>query len=186
MTLLLAGLIVFMGIHTLPWLPGARSSLIASLGEGRYRGLFALLSFVGLLMIILGMRGIAFVPVWEPPVWMHSVTAVLVFPALYMVIGRRTGSNVRRLTAHPMLWGISLWAGGHLLSNGDMASMCLFGAFFIYAQLDMAINNHRGARPSAEAAPLKAELKPFIISIIVYGLLFSLHPWIAGVSLVGV
>jgi len=183
MSLLIAGIAIFMLVHALPWLPALRLRVIDVLGEKLYKGIYSLISLSGFVMIVLGMRGVPFVPVYEPAAWAHIVTAILMFPALYLLIGRRTGSNVRRLTAHPMMWGISFWAGGHLLANGDLASLILFGSFLVYSILDMLSANSRGARPASEVAPLAAEIKPLVISIIAYVLLFMLHPWIAGVSL---
>jgi len=185
MSLLIVGISFFMLVHTLPWLPALRLRVINALGEKPYKGIYSLISLSGFVMIVLGMRGVPYVPVYEPAASAHIVTAALMFPALYLLIGRRTGSNVRRLTAHPMMWGISFWAGGHLLANGELASLILFCSFLIYSVLDMLSANSRGARPVSEAAPLTAEIKPLMITIIAYVLLFSLHPWIAGVSLGG-
>lgn len=89
------------------------------------------------------------------------------------------------ITAHPMLWGISAWATGHLLANGDKASVMLFGSFLIYSLFDMVSANRRGARPTGKALAIKTDAIVLIISAVVCIALMFFHDWIAGVPIIG-
>jgi uncharacterized membrane protein len=181
MTLLACGLIIFFATHLLPTRPAWRLLLQAKLGPNRYRGLFSLGSMLGFILIVIGMGRAPHVSLWEPPAWGRLATVVIMFPTLYSITASFLSSRLTKLTAHPMLWGMTLWAAGHLLSNGDLASVLLFASFACYSLFDMASANRRGARPKSRQIPFKDEAKVLLVTALVFIGLLLVHPYIAGV-----
>lgn len=130
---LIAGLILFVAVHSIPLKAELRTKVVARMGEGAYKGIFSLLSLLGFYFIVTGKSSAPVVAVWQPAAWSAWATIVLMFVAIILVVAAYFPSNVKRYTAHPMLWGVSIWAVAHLLSNGDLASMILFAGFGLYA-----------------------------------------------------
>ena len=184
MEIMILGLAIFFAIHLLPTVSVVRNALFLKLGEKAYKGIYALISFVGLYFVVTGKGDAAFVPVWEPPSWSYVVTNISMLFALYCIVAMNMQSNIRRFTAHPMLWGITFWSGGHLATNGDQASMILFGSFLVYSLFDMASANRRGARPKGKKIPLRYDAIIAVISTIGYVVLANLHPYFTGMTLV--
>lgn len=184
MTLLVLGLIIFFAIHLLPSIATLRISLKSRMGENAYRGLFSLISLAGLVLIVMGMGRAEFSPLYEPPTWGRHATSLLMLVALYCLISKEAKTSLRMITAHPMLWGISAWAAGHLLANGDAASVTLFGSFLAYSLFDIYSANRRGARPDGRALAVKTDIMVLAAAAaICIGLMFF-HELFAGVSLV--
>jgi uncharacterized membrane protein len=137
MTLLLAGLVLFLGAHSVrivadPW----RTSMIARIGRNPWRGLYSLVSLAGLVLVAWGYREARLDPfvLWAPPGWTRHVTSLLVLPAFVLVAaGNMRGTRIRAALGHPMVLGTKLWAFAHLLSNGTLADVVLFGAFLAWA-----------------------------------------------------
>mgnify|MGYP002621886252 CR=1 FL=1 len=184
MGLLVLGLAVFFSVHMLTSFRQARAVLIARYGEGTYKGVYSLAAGAGLAMVIWGMVVADTVPVWNPPAWGYR-TALWAMPLAFVLLAASHGkNNLRRLTAHPMLWGVALWAGLHLLANGDLASLLLFGSFLVYSFYAMWAQNMRGAKPSGEVQPLARDVRTVLIGLIVAGVLAWGHRWFTGVALV--
>ncbi len=181
MTLLISGLVVFLGIHLLPSFSGIRAELLEKYGEKRYKGLYSLVAAIGLILIIMGMIYRDFVHLWVPPVWGRHAAIALMLPALILLGAANAPTNIKRFTRHPMLWGVTLWACAHLLANGDLASLILFGSFGIYSLFDMWSANRRGAEKSTEIYPISKDLKVIGMGVVVYVGLLLAHPYIIGV-----
>ncbi len=146
MRLLIAGLALFLGTHVLPMIPSLRAALVARWGEPRYKGMFSLISAVGLLLIVAGYavaddRTRLFVPF--PAARALAPFAMVASFILFAAANMR--GHLRRIVRHPMLLGLLLWASVHLLANGDRAGTVLFGAFLAYAIVDLASALQRGA-----------------------------------------
>ena len=144
MTLLIAGLVLFLGIHVLPMAGGLRSQLRAAVGDKPYRGLFSLVSVLGLGLIIYGKSVAPYVPVWQG--WLpgrHLALAVMPFVFILLAAANMPG-HIRARLKHPMLIGTVLWAGVHLSVNGDLASIFLFGGFLVWAIIDLLSAIARG------------------------------------------
>lgn len=183
MSLLFLGLALFLGVHLVPFAVSAREALVARLGKNGYRGAFSAVSLLGFVLLIVGMKSAPFVHVFTPPSWGRGVTFALMgafavcFAALYLP------TNLKRVTAHPMLWGTAFWGAAHLFSNGDLASLALFGGFLVFALLDMWSLNRRGAKPKTERVPASRDAVVVVVAISLYvGLLF-LHPYAFGVGI---
>jgi uncharacterized membrane protein len=141
MALLIGGLILFIGVHLVPTRPALRSALVARIGEGPYKGLFALASAVGLVLFVFGygqMQGLGRgnPQLWVPPVWSKHLVFLLMIPAMILLAAAYVPSRIRSAVGHPMLSALMLWALAHLLANGDLASILLFGSFLGYAVYD--------------------------------------------------
>ncbi|MEX0975561.1 MAG: NnrU family protein [Woeseia sp.] len=148
MGMLVTGLLVFFGVHAVPMLSGIRAALVARLGEPFYKGLFSIASLAGFVLIVPGFSRTPVVPLWLPPPWSHGL-ALLVMPAAFiLLVAAYIPGNIRRITRHPMLAGIFIWAVAHLIANGDLASLLLFGTFTIYAVIDMLSASFRTAAAS--------------------------------------
>ncbi len=183
MTLLVAGLIVFFGVHVFPWFPARRDATLAMLGRQRYRGLFALLSAIGLGLIIFGYGTAERTYLWTPAEGARHLAYMIVPVALCLMVAAEVGSNIKRLTAHPMLWGVVLWASVHLLNNGDVESLLLFGGFLAYSLLTMISTNRRGAAPSVEKRPIWRDLIAVVAGLAAAGAIAHFHEFLFGVSI---
>ena len=149
MGILILGLILFLAAHSLrivadDW----RTRQVARLGEHRWKGVVSLASAVGLGLIVwgYGLARLAPVVLWNPPLWTHHVTALLTVPAFILIAAAYVPGNRLRGAArgHPMVVGVKLWAFAHLLSNGTVADLLLFGGFLVWALFDFRSARRRG------------------------------------------
>lgn len=182
MAILILGMVIFMGIHCVPLLPARRQQLINQWGATQYRKRFALIAGVGLLLIIIGKAYAAYVHVYIPPTWGRHLTHLLVLVALILMPAANMPNNIKRFTPHPMNWGVIFWSVGHLLANGDLASIILFGGFGLYSAVDIVSANARGATTVDTRYPLKKNIMVVVAGVVSYGVLIALHPWLFGVS----
>ena len=151
MSFLVLGLILFLGTHSIRIVAdGWRTARVARLGENRWKGLYSLASALGLGLIVWG-YGLARaepVELWAPPTWSRHVAALLTLPAFILITAAYVpGSRIKAAIGHPMVAGVKVWAIAHLLSNGNLADVLLFGAFLLWAVLDF-----RSARQRDRAA----------------------------------
>ncbi|MBD1549357.1 NnrU family protein [Roseibium aggregatum] len=192
MELLVLGLLVFLGAHALPIFSGARNALVARLGAMPYRGLFSVVSAVGLVLIVMGygqarMDGSPLL--YDPPAWTRHVTMLLMLPVFVLLIATYVPGRIRKITRHPMLVAVKLWALAHLLSNGDLASVLLFGGFLVWAVADRISVKRRGdpGTPfSVEVAGKgpAADIFAIVAGLVVYGLfVWKGHALVIGVPL---
>ena len=192
MTLLVLGLALFLGIHSFATLRTARAGLIARLGEGPYKGLFSLVSAAGLVLIVVGYgayRSAGYVPVWEPPQGLRPVTlalnwlAFVALAAAYAPLGK-----IKSTLRHPMLVGVKAWALAHLLANGDLGSILLFGgllAWAVYDRIALKRRGDHGARPPGAAASgvTLGDVLALAVGTVAYAAMFWLHPIAFGVPI---
>lgn len=182
MNLLILGIAVFIGVHLLPCFVSLRQAIIARLGIGPYKGLFSLLSLVGLALIVMGKYRADFQLLWQPPAWGRDVALVLLPPAFVLLAAAFMPTNIKRSTRHPMLWGVLLWSVAHLLANGDRAGLLIFGSFGVYAVLDMLSANQRGAIKQVAVHPFVKDGVTVAAGLTVYAVLLLLHPYLFGVA----
>lgn len=136
MIILCAGLILFFVPHLLREL-GLRQSVIGALpSEAAYKGLYTLVALAGLALIIWGKSSSPFIMIWQPVFELRSISHILMIPALVLLVaGNMPMSFMRKILRNPMLLGVFLWSLSHLWSNGDLASVILFGSFALWAGL---------------------------------------------------
>ena len=189
---MIAGLVLFIGIHTLTTRRELRASLIGSVGEGGYKIGYALISLLGLVLIVWGFadyRATGMWIVWTPPKLFKHIAVALMLPAVILVVASYIRGRIYTTLKHPMLAGVKLWAAAHLLANGDLGSMILFGAFLAWAVFDR-ISLKRRADAGAPPIPVGGignDLIAVAVGVVAYlALAFVLHPVVIGVPVVGV
>ncbi len=180
MTLLILGLILFLGWHLLPTRPDLRARLVARLGEGPYKGLFSLVSIAAFVLLVWGYRAAPFVPVWDPPVWMRHLTLLLMVLAAILMVAAYVPGRIKAKLKHPFLTSVKTWAVAHLLANGDLASILLFGSFLAYAVYDRISvkgRQERGLVTVAASGPVRNDVIAVVGGLVVYVVIaFWLHP----------
>jgi len=193
MAILVAGLILFLGTHLVPAMPGLRSSLHSRLGENGYKGLFSLVSAAGLILIVYGYGAARFDGpplVYDPPFWLRHVTLLVMVPVFIFLVAAYVPCRIRNVLKHPMLVAVKLWAFAHLLANGDLASVLLFGGFLAWAVVDRVSIKRRGPGAGQLAFvphdPGKySDIGVILAGLVLYGLfVWKLHEWLIGVPVV--
>ena len=190
MSLLIIGIIIFGGSHLLVMLlPAARNQLQGSLGEGPYKGLFSLVSLIGLGLMIYGFymtRGMLEPDdyLYTPAPWTRHAAMGLVLLA-FIFIGASHGKGYLKLwLKQPMSIGFALWAFAHLLANGERPELYLFGSILVIAVLDIILSMMRGKIPQHEPQA-KSDIRAVIIGVILYLIfLFVIHPYVFKVPIV--
>ncbi|MDY6993914.1 MAG: NnrU family protein, partial [Pseudomonadota bacterium] len=148
MLLLIIGLLILIGIHLLPSVPIQRQQLINRLGETVYQLIFSVIALIGLIILIMGKAQAQLIPLWQPPAWGADV-ALFVMPLVFiLLVAAYIPSHLKKLTPHPLLWGVILWALAHLLTNGDLASIILFASLAVFSVFDIISANKRGTHRS--------------------------------------
>jgi uncharacterized membrane protein len=147
MTALVAGLVLFLGMHSVRIFADRwRSDMIARLGLMRWKGAYSLVSLAGLVLIVWGYGQARLDPVviWTPPPWTRHLATLLVLPAFILIVaGNLPGTKMKAALGHPMVLGTKVWALAHLLSNGTLADVALFGSFLAWAIADFASARRR-------------------------------------------
>jgi uncharacterized membrane protein len=192
MVLLIAGLILFLGIHTLPIFSTARAGLVSRLGENGYKGIFTLVAVIGFGLIIYGYGVARFdgsPQLYDPPFWLRHVTMLLMVPVFIFLVAAYVPCRISRVLKHPMLVAIKLWALSHLLSNGDLASVLLFGGFLAWAVMDRISVKRRvsvGGRNIVQTDPGRySDVGVILAGLALYGLfVWKLHGLLIGVPVI--
>ena len=181
---LLLGVLLFAGVHMIPAAAKpTRARVIERVGEGPYKGLFALGTLGGIALMVVGWRSSAPSMVYATPSGADWVANLLLVPALILFAASGVPTNLKRVIRHPQLTGVATWAVAHLLANGDSRTILLFGGIGLWAVVEIGFLNRRdGAWKKPEPLPMSAELKPLIGGVVAFALFFFLHPYIAGVS----
>jgi uncharacterized membrane protein len=189
---LIVGLIVFLGLHSVRvFADGWRSSRIATWGEGRWKGLYSLGSLVGFALIVWGysMARKAPVVLWNAPDWSRHATALLVLLAFILIAAAYSPPNhFKAALGHPMLLGTKAWAAGHLLSNGNLADLLLFGTFLVWAIVTFrsARIRDRLAHVTYPAGTARGTIIALVAGIVVWAAFaFYLHGLLIGVRPLG-
>jgi len=190
--ILILGLAVFLATHVFVSFREARSSVIERVGMPVYRGLFAIVSLAGLALIIWGYaqyRAHDLVQLWTPPAFMRHVTIGLVLFATIFVVAAFFPSHIKTRLKHPMLAGVKTWALAHLLSNGDLGSVLLFGTFLAWGVYARVAAKRRGDIGAA-AKPAPDGWTNDIIVVVLGGAVFLalgfwFHPYVIGVPVFG-
>lgn len=162
-----AGMVIFVGLHLIPTLPRLRGALIDKLGFNPYRGLFSLAVGLGLGLIIWGKLQASWQPLYEAPAWGRLVALWLMPLSTTLMVAAYLPTRLRSALRHPMLWSVTIWAGCHLLANGDLASVLLFAGMAVFALLDLV--SHRWRSPvSRPRGSLWADAGAVLLGLIGY------------------
>ena len=186
MTLLIIGIVVIIGIHLVPAFSVVRERLIERLGTNGYRLLFSVISTLGLVLLIWGFARAPVIQVWSPPTWTRYVAMVLMLPVFPLLIAAYLPGKIKAKLKHPFLVAIKTWALAHLIANGDLASIILFGSFLAYAVFDRIALKRRvatGLVTVQETGPARNDLIAVVGGLILYVVfLVWLHPLLIGTS----
>jgi uncharacterized membrane protein len=188
MSLLVVGLILFLGIHSVSIVaPAWRNAQVERRGERAWKGMYTLASFAGLFLLIYGSGLARQAPVvlYTPPIALRHVALLLMLPVFPLLFAAYLPGRIQRTAKHPMLLAVKLWATAHLLANGTLADVVLFGAFLIWAVADLISVKRRAVPHSVPGAPPGALNDAIALAggLLVYvGFLFRAHIWLTGVS----
>jgi len=159
MLFLICGLALFLGCHSLRVAPASlRDGLVQRLGTGGFKGLYSIVSLIGFALIIWGYGQARLNPsvVWLPPVATRHIAILLMLPALILMVAAYVPANVLKAKLHhPMVLSVKVWALAHLLSNGNLADIVLFGSFLVWAVLAFRAAHQRDRANPTEAVPSK-------------------------------
>src|SRR6202045_5467726 len=191
LAVMIVGLVLFFGVHTLTTQRELRTRLIASLGEGTYKIGYALVSLVGLALIVWGFadyRATGWIDIWHPPKVLKQIAVALMLPAVILVVAAYIRGRIYTVTKHPMLTGVKLWAAAHLIANGDLGGIILFGSFLAWAVFDR-ISLKRRADAGAPPIPVGGvgnDAIAVVVGIVAYlALGFAFHPVVIGIPVFG-
>ncbi len=184
MALLIIGIVVFLGLHLLPTVPGLRGKLVEGLGENGYKALFALCSIAAFVLLVYGFAHAPAVQVWSPPDWTRWVAIVLMLPAFIFLVAAYVPGRIKAKLKHPFLVAIKTWALAHLIANGDLASIVLFGSFLAYAVYDRITLKRRPATRligwQAPETPRNDVIAVVLGTVLYVVFLVWLHPLLIG------
>lgn len=191
MSLLIIGLILFLGSHSArifaePW----RNHMIDRLGEVKWKGLCAILSLIGLVLIVIGYGQARQMPIvlWQPPTYLAHIAILLNLIAFIFLASSLSKNNAIRLKLkHPMILGVKVWALAHLLANGTLTALILFGSFLLWAVLDFRSARKRPIlMPEKAVVSTKATIIVIVSGVVVWAaFIFGLHQYLIGVSPLG-
>jgi uncharacterized membrane protein len=191
MTVLILGLALFIGVHSLGILaPAWRDRRAAQLGELPWKGLFALVSLVGFVLIVWGYDLARQNPVaiYAPPLWTRHLALLLMVPVFPLLLATYLPGRIQAKVGHPMLTAVKLWALAHLLANGNLGDVVLFGTFLAWAVADR-ISLKRRIAPSVPGAPAGKANDWIALAgglVLYVAFLGGVHAWLIGVSPLGV
>lgn len=190
MSILVLGLVLFLGVHSVRMIaPAGRDAMIPRLGDGPYKGLYSLVSAIGFVLIVWGFARASSDTgtLYVPPFWLRHVTETAVLVALILAVASNfPGSRIRRWVRNPLLIATILWAIAHLFVNGDTAGVVLFGAFLAWAILDLWSSSQRPRPVNLPPPSTTADIIAVVAGAALYGLLvWRLHFWLFGVSPIG-
>lgn len=186
--ILIAGLLIFVGTHVFVTFREARAKLKERLGQA-YRPLFALVSALGIVLVIYGygtyrVQGI--IPVWSPPAIMRHFTVALMLVSVVFLTAAFIPSHIKSRLKYPMLAAVKTWAFAHLLANGDLGSILLFGAFLGWAVYARIAAKRRGDPVPVSPRGWGNDIIVGLLGIVIFlALGFAFHPIVIGVPVFG-
>ncbi len=183
MLLFILGLVLFFGIHMLPFYPEYRVQLIEKLdsdtidAEIMYKIIFSVISLLGLIFIGVGKGSMEFIGLWDIPVFFRYVAVVLILASFILMVAAYPPNNIKRYVPHPMLTGVIVWGVTHMLVNGDVVSLILFGSFVAYSVVAIKLANKRQQDISSEQEAqqqISVVKDAIVIGIAMFGFLLLL------------
>jgi uncharacterized membrane protein len=188
MTELIAGLVIFFAVHSVSIFNESwRDRMVAQLGERTWQGLYSLLAIAGFVLMVRG-YGIARLDplvLYSSPLWLRHVAMLVLVPVFPLLLATYLPGRIQTAARHPMLIATKLWAFAHLLANGMLADVLLFGGFLAWAVADRISMKRRIQRPVPGVPPAKLnDIVAVLLGLVLYAVfVFWLHGWLIGVSL---
>ncbi len=191
MLLFILGLIMFFGIHMLPFYPEYRAQLIEKIdndmidAEGLYKVIFGVISLLGLIFIGIGKGSMEYIGLWSTPTFFRYITVVLIPVSFILMVAAYTPNNIKRYVPHPMLTGVIIWGATHMMVNGDVAAIILFGSFVVYSVVAIKLANRRlydknSEQDTQEKIPVVKDAIVIGIAMLGFLLLLWLHKPLFG------
>jgi uncharacterized membrane protein len=184
MTLLIAGVVLWSVAHLFPAVaPRARAYLAGKLGEGPYKGLFALNIILAIVLIVFGWKAATPATIYVPPLYGSPIPSIILLLAILLFVATRAPTNLKRYIRHPQLSSVLLWSVGHLLTNGDSRSVVLFGGLAFWAVLEMIFVSKRdGEWKKPDPVPVQKDIITVTIAAVVFAGLLYFHASLFGVA----
>ena len=190
MLILVLGIVVFLGVHSLTAFRETRTGLIERFGAGPFKGIYSLVALAGFALIVWGFsryRAEGLIIVWTPPTWTRHLTIALMwFAFVALACINPAPGRIRGWLRHPMLVAVKVWALAHLLANGDAGGMLLFGSFLAWAVFDRIAVKKRGDMGARRIASFtRADAIALGAGTLAYVAVMVLHPVLFGVAVIG-
>ena len=190
MGVFLLGLVLFLGVHSVSIVaPGWRHAQVARIGEGPWKGLYSVAAALGLGLLIYGYGVARHSPIvlYTPPAGLRHLALLLMLPVFPLLLAPYLPGRITSATKHPMLLAVKFWATAHLLANGTLADVLLFGGFLVWAVVDRISVKRRmpGAAGTARHAPSRSgnDVIVIVVGLALYALfVLRAHQWLFGVS----
>ncbi len=188
MSLLIAGLVLFIATHSLRIFADRwRGQMVARMGAMPWKGLVSVVSLIGFVLMVMGYAAARQSPIviWTPPFWLSHLVSLVMLAAFILLIAAYIPRNgIKTRLGHPMVISVKIWALAHLLVNGTVADLLLFGALLIWAVMSFRAARQRDRREGAVRA--RGELLMTLITVVVGALawvwfVFQGHAWLIGV-----
>jgi uncharacterized membrane protein len=188
---LIAGLVIFLGGHLVSRMIALRDRLVSRFGPNTFRALYSLVALLGFWLIIHGFasyRAAGYIPVWQPPRFLGHLAVLLVWPAFILLAAAYAPGLIKAKAKHPMLAAVKLWATAHLLANGDLGSILLFGSFLAWAVYARIALKRAGVPTSPAPAGLTRgdAIAIGVGTAATAAFIFGLHRALIGVGIFGV
>ncbi len=185
MLYLVLGLVMFLGVHSISIVdrPG-RDALAAGMGHA-WRGVYSLISLIGFALLVWGYGMARDLPwvLYTPPTWLRHAAMLLLLPVFPLLVAVYTKGRIKAAVKHPMLLATKLWALAHLLANGTLADVLLFGGFLAWAIVDRVSLKKRGADPVIERPQILHDVIAVVAGLALYGwFVVQGHQWLIGVA----
>jgi uncharacterized membrane protein len=185
---LFLGIAIFFAAHIFTTMRERRAAVLMRMGEGSYKGLYSLVSAVGLVLIAYGFglwRGTGSPQLWYPPIWTKHIALTLMPFAAIMVVAAYVPSHLRTRLKHPFLAGMKVWAAAHLIANGDLAGIVLFAAFLAYASYDRVAVKRRAAPVPPAPKGYGGDVVAVVGGLALFLFLgYVFHPYVVGVPVI--
>jgi uncharacterized membrane protein len=185
MLVLIVGLVLFLGAHSVAIVaPHWRGRMALLMGPLQWKGIYAVISLVGFAAVIWGYSSARYssITLYTPPLWLHYATFIFMLPVFPLLLAAYLPGRIKTTMRHPMLAATKFWATGHLLANGSLAAVLLFGGFLVWAVADRISLKHR----TQTLQTLPPSRLNDVIAIVVGLALYALFVWRAHLWLIGV
>lgn len=185
MTVLLIGLLLFLGAHSTRIFASApRAALIGRIGPGPWKGIYSVVSLVGFVLLIMGYASARNdVQLWSPlPGAVHAAAGLVLLGFILNAAAYWPGNHIKSAVKDPMVLGVMFWAGGHLLVKSSPAALALFGGFLAWSALDYVSSRMRPAMPAGPTPRLVNTIGVLVLGGVLFAVFaFYLHGMLFGV-----
>ncbi len=182
MILLISGVLIWSLMHLFKRIsPTKRAMLDTKFGKGPVMGVISLIFLISIVMMVLGFRGAEFRPIYQPPVWGVHLNNLMMLIALFLMGAGSSKGMARAWFRHPMLIGFMVWVCAHLLVNGDLSSLILFGGLGLWAIVSiLMINMREGVWERPSAGDVKGDIKLGVIALVLFAVITTIHYFIGS------